>query len=259
MKNILLTFDVEEFDLPREHSIYLTTEQEFKISKQGLISILELLSKHKIIATFFTTATFAKTYPKLIKSISDKEHEIACHGYSHQDNYLDNKDFQKINKAKKEIEKIIKTKINSFRAPRFQIKKISHLAEFGFKYDSSIHPTFVPGRYIKLSEKRNIHKIGNITEIPPTTLPLFRIPISWIFFKNTPTFWHKLFTKINHLSSNYTMLLFHPWEFSDLRKILIPNYIKTKAKNKLEKYIIFCKKNKFKFTTISDFLNPEIS
>ncbi len=52
---------------------------EFELSStfQYENSILELLNKHGISATFFTTANFAKNYPKLVKDIS-KKHEIAC-------------------------------------------------------------------------------------------------------------------------------------------------------------------------------------
>ena len=254
-KAILLTFDVEEFDLPKEYSINLSEEQEFEISRQGLTILTNLLNKYSIKATFFATATFAKKYPQIIKNLQNQEHEIACHGYEHCDDYSCN--LEKINQAKKQIEKIIKTNINGFRAPRWAIKNIKELYNFDFEYDSSFHPIFLPGRYFNISKKRGIHKIGNIIEIPLSTLPP-NFSIFWLAFKNLPLLYSKAFTKINFTCSNYTMLLFHPWEFTNLSKFRIPRYIKKNPKQKLEKYIIFCKKNNYEFQTISNYLQKSI-
>jgi peptidoglycan/xylan/chitin deacetylase (PgdA/CDA1 family) len=255
MKHILLTFDLEEFVLPKEFEQEIDENEQFEISKQGLLQILELLNKHDIKATFFTTANFAKNFPKIIKDIS-KKHEIACHGYFHSDSY--SKDLSKILLAKKEIEKIIKKEIKGFRAPRFEIKDISELSKFGFQYDSSIHPTFIPGRYMNLFKKRKPHKIGKIIEISPSTLPIIRLPIFWLAFKNLPLSYSKLFSKINFMSSDYLMLVFHPWEFADLSNIKIPKYIKKKDDgellNMLEEYIIFLKNKGYVFETVGDYL-----
>lgn len=253
MKKIILTFDLEEFDLPGEFGKPLEKEKEFEISKKGLLNLTILLDKYQIKATFFTTANFAVKYPELIRSIN-KKHEIGCHGYSHSDSY--SKDLSKISLAKKEIEKIIKKKIKGFRASRFEIKNISGLSEFGFSYDSSIHPTFIPGRYMNLFKKRKVHKIGNIFEVPLSVLPLLRLPIFWLAFKNFGLKYAKTFTRLNPA---YIMLVFHPWEFVALNNFKIPFYIKRKSGKKmldlLEKYITFCMEKKYCFKTIEELLN----
>ncbi|MCX6746822.1 MAG: polysaccharide deacetylase family protein [Candidatus Pacearchaeota archaeon] len=259
MKQVLLTFDIEEFDSLFDFDYPSEEEDIFKISKNGLDKIAKLLEKNEIKATFFTTAKFAKKYPKLIREIS-KKHEIACHGYSHSDNYK--KDISKIDLAKKEIEKIIKKNINGFRAPRFEIKDISSLSDIGFSYDSSIHPTFIPGRYMHLFKKRKVHKIGEIIEIPLSVFPLVRLPIFWLAFKNLPLLYSKLFAKINFLSSDYLMLIFHSWEFDNLSKIKIPKYMKKKSGDEflkmLEEYIIYLKSIGCTFSTISGYLQKSL-
>ncbi|MDO8528346.1 MAG: polysaccharide deacetylase family protein [Nanoarchaeota archaeon] len=256
MKQVLLTFDLEEFDAPLEFSGEISEQEQFETSKQGLLLILGLLSKYNIKATFFTTSNFAKHYPSLIKDIS-KKHEIACHGYVHSDSYF--KDLSRIPLAKQEIEKIIKKQVHGFRAPRFEIKDISSLSDFGFSYDSSVNPTFIPGRYINLFKKRKPNRIGNITEFPLSALPIIRLPLEWLTFKNFPFLYSKIFTKINSLSSDYTMLIFHPWEFADLTNAQIPFFMKAKHSqkllNKLEKYIQFCKAKGYDFKTIESYLN----
>jgi hypothetical protein len=256
MKSILLTFDVEEFDLPREYNQEISEKEMFEISKQGLTQIISLLDKYKIKATFFTTASFAKRFPTLLKKISQK-HEIACHGYEHSDSYI--KDISKIQRAKSEIEKIIGKQIKGFRAPRFEISDISLLSGLGFSYDSSINPTFIPGRYMNLLKNRKIHKIGEIIEVPLSALPIIRFPLFWLTFKKFPLNSAKLFTKLNFLSSSYTMHVFHLWEFADLSEFKIPTYIKkphsTQLLNKLESYITFCKKQGYVFESVGDYLN----
>ena len=255
MKRILLTFDLEEFDLPLEFGQIISEKKMFEIPKEGLDNLLFLLDKYNIQATFFTTTIFAKKYPLLLKQIS-KKHEIACHGYEHSDSYI--QDLEKIQSAKKEIEKIIGKKIKGFRAPRFEIEDINLLSGLGFSYDSSIHPTFIPGRYMNLFKKRKIHRIGDVIEVPLSVLPIIRLPIFWIAFKNLPLTYSKIFTKLNFSSNNYTMLYFHPWEFADLSSVNIPNYIKKKNGEELlkmlEKYILFCKKNNYGFETIENYL-----
>jgi hypothetical protein len=250
---ILLTFDVEEFD-------YIKDENEkFELSKQGLLSITNLLDKHKIKATFFTTALFAKKYSILIKNLEAKGHEIACHGYCHLDSYL--KDISKIKEAKKEIESL-GIKISGFRAPRYELKNTAGIGEFGFIYDSSLHPTWIPGRYFNFFKNREIHKIGNIIEVPLSVLPITRLQIFWLAFKNFGANYAKIFTKINSLFSDYTMLVFHPWEFINLKNLKLKWYVKRKygreLLNMLENYLLFCLKNKYKFETISNYLEKSV-
>ena len=252
MKSILLTFDLEEFDLPKEFNHSISEDKMYGISEQGLNNLLQLLNKYNIRSTFFTTANFANYYPEKIKDLSEK-HEIASHGYSHSEPLT----LENIKKAKEEKELIIEKPIRGFRAPRWNLQNINIVEKAGFNYDSSSHPIYLPGRYFNLNKNRKLHKINNILEIPASTLPP-NFSIFWLAFKNLPLTYSKLFTRLNLINLDYTMLVFHPWEFANLSKIKIPNYIKRKHSKellkKLEKYILFCKERKYKFQTINDFL-----
>ncbi|MGL4485143.1 MAG: polysaccharide deacetylase family protein [Anaerovoracaceae bacterium] len=50
--------------------------------------ILDVLDKHQVKATFFTIGFIAETEKKMLREIANKGHTVACHGYSHDYNYI---------------------------------------------------------------------------------------------------------------------------------------------------------------------------
>ena len=258
MKTILLTFDLEEFDLPREFNQEISEEEMYKISKKGMDKLIFLLENQNVKATFFTTANFAKKFPNFLKQLSQKGHEIACHGYSHSDCYTD--DTSRIPLAKREIERIILKEVKGFRAPKWYLGGIEAIQK-EFYYDSSSHPIYLPGRYFNINKKRKAHKIGDLIEIPLSTLPP-NLSIFWLAFKNFPLLYSRLFTRVNFFTINYTMLVMHPWEFSDISKFKLPWYVNTiygkKLLKKLGDYIAFCKRNNYQFRTTSEFIENQV-
>ncbi len=262
MKSILLTFDLEEFDLPREQNAHIDEQEMYTTSMKGLTNLLNILNKHNIQATFFTTANFAKKYPKTLKNLA-KDHEIASHGFSHSEPVT----LENMKAAKDLKEEIIGKPVRGFRAPRFQIEhnEIPLLDEIGFEYDSSTHPTIAPGKYVKINQPRYPHMLKNMIELPVTTLPLFpflRAPNNWFMFRNIPKPYHRIYPKLNFLSSDYTMALFHPWEFTDISKFNIPKHFTNKTGKPLvrilDSYIKLCKNNNFKFQTCEQFLKKHL-
>ncbi len=267
MKNLLLTFDVEEFSLPRVlYNIHLG-KKELEISHEGLNNILKILDRNNIKATFFTTAVFAKAYPILIKIIA-KKHEIALHALDHTDDYskFSNKEtYKRLKKAKEIIEKIINKKIYGFRAPLFRRINPTILKKLNLKYDSSLLPTYIPlsptytlGRFENLFKGRGVFIENGITEVPLSVIPLLRLPMIWIIFRNMPLFYNKLCTSLSLVNNNFINLVFHPWEFIDLDKFNISKLMKRhtgeKLINKLDKYLKWCNKKQIKNSTIKEYL-----
>ena len=264
-KNILLTFDLEEFDLPLEYNNHISDENQIKVSRDGLKEILKLLGMHKIPATFFVTAKFAIANKNAIKQLS-KKHEIALHGLIHKDDYRHMKEkdaLRRLSKGRKIVEKIIGTKIIGFRAPRFHIKKIKLLPTIGIKYDSSLHPTYIPGRYNNFFTERKIHRHGKLIEIPVSVTSVLRFPLFWFVFRNLGLAYSKFCTNWCFLDSKYVMLLFHPWEFVNLRLLglKLPVYIKRDTgkalSDKLSYFVKWAKKKGYKFKTIKEFLKMQ--
>jgi peptidoglycan/xylan/chitin deacetylase (PgdA/CDA1 family) len=55
---IVLSFDIEEFDMPFEYEREIDFNDQISISIQGTNSILDLLKKHQVKATFFFYSNF---------------------------------------------------------------------------------------------------------------------------------------------------------------------------------------------------------
>ena len=172
---VLLSFDVEEFDLPREHGTEISLENGIKVSKSGLLKILKILEKQNVVATFFCTANFVKAEPELIKKIASTGHEIAGHGVDH---FMPKQDDVKV--SKKTIEKELGIRIVGYRQPRMQAINYKVMKELGYVYDSSVNPAFIPGRYNHLDIPRKPYVRNDVLEIPTSVATVFRVPLFWL-------------------------------------------------------------------------------
>lgn len=133
------------------------------------------------------------------------------------------------------------------------------LKKTGLKYDSSLHPTYVPGRYNKFTFSRSIEFENGIFEVPISVTPIIRLPFSWIWLRNLGLRYAKICTKLSLLDQNFINIYFHPWEFENIEKFDIPTYIKNKTGKPmielLKNYIEWCLEQDFSFNTIREFLN----
>ena len=76
----LMTIDVEEFSIPLNREDPSVIRQVYE---EGLPALLNVLSKHDIVGTFYFTGTFAEQSPESVEIVMEHGHEIGCHGYSH--------------------------------------------------------------------------------------------------------------------------------------------------------------------------------
>jgi len=257
LKYFCLSFDLEEFDIPKEIGKDINKEESFKISLEGTKKILDLLKKHNIKATFFVTTEFYRKYPQLIKEIS-KTHEIACHG-EHDKDYgkiSENESFKSVKQNMLLLKKGIKKNVIGFRAPRMSSPQYKVLKKAGLKYDASLHPTYVPRRYNHMFSPRKVFKREEITIIPTSVTPILRLPITWLWFRNLGLSYSKMCTRLCFLTDSYVSIYFHPWEFVSLSKLNIPTLFKRNTGealcNKLRKYIIWLVNKNVNFVTLGD-------
>lgn len=251
-KSVLLSIDVEEFDIAGEYGQIIDEKTQFKVSLNGLKAILVLLDQLELRATFFVTANFAIHHEAIIREISQK-HEIASHGFYHSSFRIED-----LEKSRNILEQIINQRVTGFRMARLMEIDDQEIKKAGYQYNSSMNPTYIPGRYNNFFKPRNIYYSHGILNIPVSVTPLIRFPLFWLSFKNFPLSWIKLASQITLQHDSYLCMYFHPWEFTDINTFQLPSFIKKYSGcemiYRLERYLIWLKKQA-EFITFSEFVN----
>ncbi len=255
-KIALLSFDVEEFDMPFEYGGNPTLDQQIASSDEGLNKLLTVLEKQKAKATFYTTGVYATAKPEQIKKMSDF-HEIASHNHYHSEHKK-----KDLSTSKKILETISNQKVVGFRMPRMAPVPDQDLIDAGYKYNASVNPCWLPGRYDMRHVSRTFFKENNLLQFPASVSPRFRIPLFWIAFHNFPLWFFFYLCKRVSKTDGYLHLYFHPWEFTDYTKATdgakYPFYLHRNNGDKMlkrfEKLIEFLKKEGFEFETSGNFL-----
>ncbi len=251
---IVLTFDVEEFDLPLEYKTFISESEMMAVGKKGLDAITDLIGQNNIPTTLFTTAHFADQFPDAIKKLSE-HHEIASHTYFHS-----HFEIQDLITSKQRLEVITGKDVVGLRMPRFKKVDIEEIKKAGYQYDSSINPFWLPGRYNNLHLPKKIYTDSGLLRVPITVSPQLRIPLFWLAFKNFPLAIYKSLALKALKNYGYINLYFHPWEFTPLDKYPLPSSIKKdsgeRMLNKLNELISFLKNNG-EFLTMKDLVDEE--
>jgi peptidoglycan/xylan/chitin deacetylase (PgdA/CDA1 family) len=141
---VLLTFD---FDA-ESAQVRKTPDLPVSLSKGqfgprvGVQRILEFLEEHDIKATFFTPAWTAENYSDQVLEIARRGHEIAAHGYMHENfSELDaEREWEVHQKSVDILRKLLGSKPIGFRAPYWEwsTRTLRYIRDCGFKYDSSL-------------------------------------------------------------------------------------------------------------------------
>lgn len=246
---ILLSFDIEEFEMPREYGDPIPFTDQIQISKEGTIKILDLLKKYNITATFYTTANFAQHAEDIVKRIISEGHELASHGLYH-----DHFKPEHLKQSKDILEQIGNTTVRGYRMARMMPVPEEEVYKAGYIYNSSINPTYLPGRYNKLNEPRTYFMREGVWQIPASVTPLVRFPLFWISFHNLPLSLYCALAGRTLKKDAYLNVYFHPWEFMPIgpkSKYNFPSYVtkNTDAKmvNRLGKFIEWALKKGHKF------------
>ena len=257
---ILLSFDTEEFDGPREHGVEFSLQQGMEVSKEGTRRILDCLKQNGVRATFFCTGNFAENAPELMQRIMDEGHEVACHGVDHFE--PKETDFAR---SKEIVERITGRTVYGYRQPRMFPVVESEIKRAGYRYNSSLNPAFIPGRYMHLTEPRTWFMKDGVMQIPASVTPLIRFPLFWLALHNLPQrVYHWLVRRVlKH--DGYFVTYFHPWEFYDLKEhpefkmpFIIKNHSGREMAGRLDKLIKMLKDHGHEFITYTEFTDTQL-
>ena len=226
---IYLSFDIEEFDMPKEYGYDIAFERQIAISRKGLTAILDLLKRHQMRATFFSTVVFAEQVPDLINRLIEEEHELASHTYYHSD--FEN---EHLKRSKEALEQQFGVTVEGLRMPRMLEVSAEEVKKAGYRYNSSVNPTFLPGRYNKLHVPKRFFNENGLWQIP-AAVSWFRFPLFWLSFHNLPLWLYRFLLKRSVKSIGYAALYFHPWEFTDLhqKEFNFPAYVMRNSGEKM--------------------------
>lgn len=193
--------------------------------------LLTLLHDNDVKATFFCVGELASDRPAVIQQIADEGHEIASHTQNHRSlpGLSRNERRMELLDSKRNLEQIIGTEVEGFRAPTFQINDDVYdlLANIGYEYSSSVMPSLpVPGFYSNEYKFSRLTRVetpsGVVWEEPVSTNPFVSLPISGA--------WTRLLGRTYTLSSirqligreRPVVLYVHPWEFATLHDTPMP-------------------------------------
>lgn len=243
--------------MPLEYGKDISFDDQISISIEGTNHILDILDRHQVKATFFSTVIFAQNAPDVIKRINEGGHELASHAYFHSA-------FEPKHLAlsRKELQEISSQEISGFRMPRMKSVDENEVRKAGYLYNSSINPTCLPGRYNNLDRPRTWFKEAGIWQIPASVSPILRFPLFWLSFHNLPIKIYQWLAVRTHKKDGYLNIYFHPWEFTDLgdkERFGFPGYVSRNSGKKMIKrmnsFIGDLKRKKYRFCTIKDFLD----
>lgn len=274
MKNAI-TIDVEDWYQTQDFNFETGRWDQFEDRVEySTRTLLDILDRFHIRATFFVLGYIARKHPALIREISEKGHEIGSHGGWHRmvNCQIPGEFREDAVGSKKLLEDIIGRPVDMFRASSWSISSktlwaLQILDEEGFICDSSIQPFQTPLSGMKGAPLEPFHptidgKRLDIIEYPQTVLELckMRIPFAGGFYMRALPFWFiKLaLRRVNMKRSG--MVYIHPWEtdhgqprLSVRAHIKMVHYLNlTGTAAKLEKML-----RSFEFVPLSELIREE--
>lgn len=254
---ILLSFDTEEFEVPREQGIEYSLKDGIQVSVEGTNLILDVLKSNNVRATFFCTGNFAENAPEVMQRIINEGHEVACHGVDHWQ--PKETDFAL---SKEIVERITGCVVTGYRQPRMFPVVESEIKKAGYRYNSSLNPAFIPGRYMNLKTPRTWFVKDGVMQIPASVTPLVRFPLFWLSLHNLPEgLYHWMVRRVLN-QDGYFVTYFHPWEFYELKEhpelkipFIIRNHSGQEMVGRLDRLIKMLKSRGHRFITYDEFVN----
>jgi polysaccharide deacetylase family protein (PEP-CTERM system associated) len=188
--------------------------------------LLDIFDEHGVRSTFFVLGWVAERYPRLVRAIVQRRHEVASHGYAHRLVYdqTPNTFREDVRRAKRIIEDAAGVAVGGFRAPSYSITPrslwaLDVLIEEGHWYDASIFPIRHDRYGIPVSPREPFYverRAGGLVEVPGSTVRLgpVNLPVAGGgYFRLLPYAWTRWgITRLNNVERRAAVFYLHPWE-----------------------------------------------
>lgn len=217
MSGLLLSVDLEDVrDWVRDGHRY---RERVPANTEAYLAFFAGL---RVTATFFVVGTVARRYPRLIRTIVEAGHELACHSDLHLqlDKQTETEFRADITRNRETLEDIGGSRVVGYRAPTFSLTEKTSwahgiLAAEGFEYSSSVLPAANPLYGWPEFGRRCRRTAAGIWELPMTLheFPLPRTPIAGgVYFRVLP-FWLTRAGIRRQLKKDCPVLTyFHPYD-----------------------------------------------
>jgi len=224
-RRFYLSFDFEECDLPRENGVEFSLEEGMRYSVEGAEAVLDVLKRHGVPATFCCMLNLAERAPGIMRRLIGEGHEIAAHGVDH---------FRQTPedplRCREGLERLCGIRAVGYRQPRMFPVDDRALAAAGYRYNSSLNPAFVPGRYNNWGVPRTPFMRDGLMQIPASVTPWIRFPLFWLALHLLPEWLYLALVRRTLRHDGRIVTYFHPWEFSSIgdraRELRIPALIR---------------------------------
>lgn len=226
------TVDVEEYFHPTAMARHYPMSGWDGLARRspGVVAkTLDLLDQHSVKGTFFVVGWLAEREPAMVRSIAQRGHEVASHGYEHElvgrlgpDGFRSS-----VRSSKVALEQIAGRAVLGYRAPSFSIVPglewaFDVLLEEGYRYDASLFPVTQHPTYGYPAAPADPHWIdrpaGRLLEMPSTTATVFgsKLPASGgAYFRLLPP--ALVYRGLRQAAARGVpgMFYIHPWELDD--------------------------------------------
>jgi polysaccharide deacetylase family protein (PEP-CTERM system associated) len=188
--------------------------------------LLDLFDEFGVRSTFFVLGWVADKHPALVRTIADRGHEVASHGYAHRLVYDQTPAAfrEDVRRTKRLLEEACGQAVGGFRAPSYSVTPqslwaLDILIEEGYWYDASIFPIRHDRYGIPVSPRapyRVERRQGVLIEAPGSTVRLGPLNLPTAgggYFRILPYAWTRWsIARLNRDEQRPAIFYLHPWE-----------------------------------------------
>ena len=177
---VALTFDHDAFSdsVRRGDPVVKFSHGEFG-PRVGAPRLLELLERRGIAATWFVPGHTIETFPESTAAIIAGGHELACHGWFHEDFSELSSDEQRaiLERSASAVERVAGARPTGWRAPYWALgaRTLELVEAAGFVYDSSLMDGDYELHRVRLGDR---HSVADGTRWGRETA-LVEVPVYW--------------------------------------------------------------------------------
>ncbi|PSK90223.1 polysaccharide deacetylase [Murinocardiopsis flavida] len=176
---VCLTFDFDALSVWVDRGqLSATPRSRGEFAAVAVPRLLKTLSRRGLAATWFVPGHTAHTYPDLCREIRDHGHEIALHGYAHENVATMAVDAERavLDRSIAAITEVTGVPARGFRAPAWDLSEntVALLTERGLRYDSSMMGHDHAPYWCRTGDR--VDAAGTVWG---AEAPLVEVPVSW--------------------------------------------------------------------------------